>query len=114
MASTNMGSSGAAYHRGVTNVGSLRPFAALAPAPSANTYTARVHEQAATTERIPSLMAVRASEALPAGYAYVIRDIVHLPTHVTRRDTVDLTTPPDGREHGGGGERSGCSKIFYS
>lgn len=101
MASTSRASSGAAYHRGVANAGSVRPVAPPAYAPSADTSTRRALDHTATADRAPSPMPARAGEALPAGNPHVAGDTAHLPTSVTPRDTVDLTTPPDGEEYGG-------------
>ena len=101
MASTSRARSGAAYHRGVANVGSVRPVAPPACAPNADPSNRRALEHADTVERAPSPMPARAGETLPVGNPHVARDTVHLPTSVTPRDTVDLTTPPDGEEYGG-------------
>lgn len=102
VAGTSRGSGGAPSYRGGHNVGSLRPPAAPVPAPSADTSTRRAQEKAGTLEMPPSVLAVRDGEPVPAGYRCVVRDTAHPHTSDNPRDTVDLTTQPEGPEPVGG------------
>ena len=102
VAGTSRGSGGAPNYRGGHNVGSFRPPAAPVQAPSAGTSTKRAPEKAGTLGMAPSVMAVRDGETLPAGYSYVVRDTAHPHTSDIPRETVDLTTQPEGPGHAGG------------